>query len=107
MRSVERSRGDVGMNEARIVKKIQERLRARGANVLKLHGGPFQPAGLDLFGCAPAIAGRMFVLEVKQPGEDATPRQTVLLEQWRQSGAIAGVVRSADEAEALVFGAVS
>lgn len=95
------------MNESTIVKQIQSRLRARGANVLKLHGGAYQPAGLDLFGCAPAIAGRMFVLEVKQPGESATPRQSVLIEQWRKSGAIVGVVHSADEAEALVFGDAS
>lgn len=95
------------VNESTIVKKIQARLRARGANVLKLHGGPLQPAGLDLFGCAPALGGRMFVLEVKQPGEEATARQTVLLEQWRKCGAIVGVVRSADEAESLVFGVQS
>ncbi len=93
------------VSETAIVKKIQARLRSRGANVLKLHGSPYQPAGLDLFGCAPALDGRMFVLEVKRPGEDATPRQTVLLDQWRRCGAIVGVVRSADEAEALVFGA--
>lgn len=93
------------VNETTIVKAIQARLRSRGANVLKLHGGPYQPAGLDLFGCAPAIAGRMFVLEVKVPGKDATPRQSVLLEQWRRAGAIIGTVTSADEAEALVFGA--
>lgn len=92
------------MSEARIVTQIMARLRARGASVLKIHGSAFQPAGLDLFGCAPALGGRMFVLEVKQPGKDATPRQAVLLEQWRRSGAIAGVVTSPAEAEALVFG---
>lgn len=92
------------MSEARITTAILARLRARGCRVMKLHGSAYQPAGLDLFGCVPSLDGRAVVLEVKRPGEDATPRQAVLLAQWRQAGAITGVVRSADEAEALVFG---
>lgn len=66
----------------------------------KFHGGPFTPAGVpDLIGC---VEGCMCALEVKQPGEEASPVQRRRIAHLRRAGAISGVVVSVDEAIAMV-----
>lgn len=58
------------------------------------------PAGTaDIIGC---YDGRFFALEVKAPGGKLTARQAAFLEEIREMGGIAAVVRSVDDAiEAL------
>jgi hypothetical protein len=92
------------MDEATIVAAAQRELRAIGAVVVKIHGGPYQPDLNDLVGCH---RGRAFMLEGKRPGEPMTPRQRVRSEQWKAAGAITGVFTSAGEAVALVTGGQS
>lgn len=46
--------------------------------------------------------GRWFCLEVKRPGEEATPEQAHLHEVWRRWGAFVEVVTSASEARAAL-----
>lgn len=91
------------MREAAIQAAVQRRLRERGCVVLKVHGGLYQPAALDLIGSRPPD-GRAFAIEVKVPGERMTPRQAAIAAQWGKAGAIVGVATSAAEAEQLVFG---
>jgi hypothetical protein len=43
-----------------------------------------------------------FAIEIKRPGEDATPLQKLRLYEWAQAGARAGVAHSAEEAEAIL-----
>ena len=45
---------------------------------------------------------RAFYLEVKQPGGRVTPQQILFLEAMKQRGALAGVVRSIDDALKIV-----
>lgn len=84
-----------------MVAEAQRRLRAIGAVVVKVHGGPLQPALNDLVGC---YRGRAFMLEGKRPGGRMTPRQQVRAAQWAKAGAITGVFTSPAEAAALVTG---
>lgn len=63
---------------------------------LKVHGGPMQPAGVpDLLVCS---AGRFVALEVKRPGESATPLQQETMRRIARAGGATVVVRSAEEA---------
>lgn len=86
------------------VRKIRWTLQARGVWVVKIHGGPNQPAGLpDLIGC---YAGRFIGLEVKDPMHPAhtTALQRATLDAIRAHGGISGVVTTPEEAIALIFG---
>ena len=66
----------------------------------KRWGGGMGVAGEpDIDAC---LAGRSLQLEVKRLGEKATALQTRRLEEWRQAGAIVGVVTSVDEVRALI-----
>jgi hypothetical protein len=68
--------------------------------VRKRHSAGWGVAGdPDLYG---SIGGQHFEVEVKRPGEQPTPLQEARLAQWRDSGAIAGVAHSIDEALALL-----
>lgn len=51
----------------------------------------------DLIGIL-SPSGRLVGLEIKAPGEDATPEQAVVHSAWRTFGAFVAVVRSPDEA---------
>ena len=86
------------------VARIKKALHARGVWIVKIHGGPNQPAGLpDLIG---VCAGRFIGLEVKDPLRPAavTALQRTTLDAIRAHGGIAGVVTTPEEAIALVFG---
>lgn len=67
----------------------------------------------DLFGIVPIrvtpemigdTVGRFFAAEVKAPRGVVQPSQTAFLEAVRRQGGVSGVVRSTDEALALVTG---
>lgn len=57
--------------ESKLVGKIKMRLEADvGGLWFKVHGGPYQKAGIsDLLGC---VAGRFVAIEVKLPGKENT-----------------------------------
>lgn len=66
----------------------------------KAHGSVWSVAGdPDIYGC---INGRMFLLEVKQPGRRPTVLQEKRLREWRGAGAIVGVAHSLEEAQTIV-----
>jgi hypothetical protein len=87
--------------ESRIVAAILEALRRRrGVVAWKIHGGPFQAAGIpDILGC---YDGRFFGIEVKQPGGKATALQALTLRRIADAGGLAGVACSVDEARAIL-----
>ena len=91
--------------ETTITKKVIAALNAiPNCLVKKHHGSPFGHTELDIYG---SVAGRAVFIEVKRPGGKPTPRQVKTIERWREVGAIAGVVTSADEAIALVMEAAA
>ena len=86
-------------SEKAIQADIVKHLRASGAWVFKVHGGPMQLKGVpDLVGC---WHGVMFALEVKKPGERLTAIQAHIIEQIKAAGGIAGRVESVADVEAL------
>jgi hypothetical protein len=89
--------------ESAIVAQIIAALRALpGCVVRKRHSTAWGVAGdPDLYG---SIGGRHFEIEVKRPGEHTTPLQEARLAEWRASGALTGVARSAQEALAILSG---
>lgn len=88
--------------ESRLVAKIKKALEESGAFLFKVHGGPYQSAGIaDLIG---VVNGRFFALEVKVPGRRSTltDLQAAFLENVERHGGLAACVTSVDEAlEAL------
>ena len=62
--------------------------------------------GLHSLVITPDLVGRriavMLAIESKAPGKDAEDHQETWLDEVRQAGAIAGVARNAEEAEALL-----
>ena len=66
----------------------------------KRWGGGMGVAGEpDIDAC---IGGRSLQLEVKRPGEKPTALQLKRLDEWRQAGAVTGVVTSVEEVRALL-----
>lgn len=66
----------------------------------KRWGGGMGMAGEpDIDAC---IGGRSLQLEVKRPGEKPTELQLKRLEEWRQAGAITGVVTSVADVRHLL-----
>jgi Holliday junction resolvase len=86
-------------SEKAIQADIVKHLRASGAWVFKVHGGPMQLKGVpDLVGC---WHGVMFALEVKKPGERLTAIQAHIIEQIKAAGGVAGRVECVADVEAL------
>jgi len=86
-------------SEKAIQADIVKHLRASGAWVFKVHGGPLQLKGVpDLVGC---WNGVMFALEVKKPGERLTAIQAHIIEQIKAAGGVAGRVECVADVEAL------
>lgn len=86
--------------EAAIVQHIRETLAAMPSVVVrKRHVYMGVMGDPDLYG---VYRGRHFEMEVKRPGEKPTDRQAQRLVSWRAAGAIAGVVHSLAEAQALL-----
>lgn len=88
--------------ESRLVTKIKKALAEAGAFFFKVHGGPYQSAGIaDLIGL---WNGRFVALEVKVPGRKhtLTELQAAFLESVRAHGGIAACVDSVEEALAAL-----
>lgn len=89
--------------ETLLQRKIKAALEQKfGGYWVKIHGGPFQPAGLpDLVG---VVRGQLIGIEVKRPETraDLTPRQDAMLRKLREAGAVTGVATSVAEALELV-----
>jgi VRR-NUC domain len=80
--------------ESNLVRKIRAYLEGRNAWVFKVHGGdnPFQEVGVpDLVCC---WRGLFIGLEVKLPGEKASPKQRHVMKAIREAGGMAEVVTS-------------
>lgn len=65
----------------------------------KTHGSSYSAGWPDIVGC---LRGRMFLIEVKRPGEQATKIQDRELADWRLSGAVTAVVTSVDEVRTMI-----
>lgn len=96
--------------ESRLQKRIQDRLKSTvGGWWFKVWGGPFTPAGIpDLIGC---VDGLFFALEVKLPNDRKSQPSEIQLETIRdiamKGGGVATIVRSPEEAEAIVTEALA
>ena len=100
------------MSEADLMRRIQIAVCNTGARVMrnnvgafKDHKGQWVHFGLhkgssDLIGWT--RDGKFLALEVKMPTGKPTPEQINFIEQVRKAGGIAGIVRSVDEALALL-----
>ncbi len=88
-------------NESSIVKAILRYLNSLpGCLARKRWGGGMGVAGEpDIDAC---FRGRSLQLEVKRPGEKPTLLQLKRLEQWREAGALVGVVTSVAEVKELL-----
>lgn len=92
--------GEILGPEQRIQRQIVLHLRSMGAWVFKVHGSPYQRAGVpDLL---VGYKGQLYALEVKRPGQRLSAIQTKIIEEIRASGCIAGRVESIEEAEEMV-----
>lgn len=89
------------MNESEIVRQIKEYLKTvKGCFFWKEHGGQFGVAGLpDIILC---LNGRFIALEVKTEKGKVSVLQEITLKKIRNAGGIAEVVRSVDEARAVI-----
>jgi len=89
------------MKESDIHRKIIKALNALPETfVFKVHGGPYQMAGIsDIVG---VHRGRPVALEVKRPGGKATAIQLAFLAKWIAAGGVGGVVTSVEEAIELL-----
>jgi len=87
--------------ESSIVAAIVRLAKARGWWAMKIHGGPYQLAGVPDLLCLKG--GRAVFLEVKQPGKKATPLQARRMNEIEtQGGAMCHVVTSKEEADACL-----
>ncbi len=86
-------------SEKAIVKKIRKALqRSVGGFWFKVHGGPFQMAGLpDLLGC---VQGRFIGIEVKRPSRmtNVSPIQQRMIRKINLNGGLAIVSCDPDTA---------
>lgn len=87
--------------ESAIVNAILRRLNDEpGTYARKTHGNAYSAQWPDIIG---STDGRMFAIEVKQPGKRATARQVHELAKWRLAGANVGVATSVEEAEEIAW----
>jgi hypothetical protein len=87
--------------ESTVVKNILIYLRARGGFWVKIHGSPFQVAGIpDILGC---YQGRFCAFEVKR---DITgrpsPLQRYTMKKIRAAGGVAALIHSVDGAQRVL-----
>lgn len=83
--------------ERAVVKKTLLQLRARGGFWIKIHGSPFQIAGIpDILGC---YRGRFIAFEVKRDASGRpTPLQQHMMEKIRAAGGFATLIFTAEQA---------
>lgn len=94
--------------ESRRQHGIKTKLREWGGRDLwctKIHGGPFQDAGLpDIMGY---YKGRGFAFEVKEPDGKPSELQLETIADMKRAGAVTGIITTAKEAiDALTKAAV-
>ena len=89
------------MKESEIISAVKEYLKTvEGCFFWKEHGGQFGQAGLpDLIVC---LNGRFIAFEVKAEKGKTTVLQEVTLRKIRKAGGIAEVVRSVEDAKAVI-----
>lgn len=86
--------------EAAIVNAILKALNDLPATYArKTHGNRYSVAWPDIVG---THHGQAIALEVKTPTGKVTKRQTHELAKWRRGGALCGVVRSVEDALAVI-----
>lgn len=89
--------------EAKITKKIRERLEKKGARVFKIQASEdsHQEAGIpDLLVC---LKGQFIGIETKQPRGKLRPLQKVVLREIFDAGGVAAVVETVEQAEMLLW----
>lgn len=88
--------------ESSVVDAIRRHLTARGAWVLKVHGGPSQRRGVpDLLVC---YGGRFIAIEVKRRGGRATPLQEHALREIEAAGGLTTLASDIDSVARLLDG---
>lgn len=87
--------------ESKVVKHILEQLRPRGGFWIKIHGSPFQIAGIpDILGC---YEGRFIAFEVKRDSMGRpTKLQVFQMNQIRRAGGVARLIWTAEQALELL-----
>lgn len=86
--------------EKKIVNNTLTYLNSRGGFWFKVHGGPFQLAGIpDIIGC---YRGRFIAFEVKRPGKNPTQLQAYMLGRITRAGGVALVIRSVTDAQRVL-----
>ena len=87
-------------SEKKIQQDIVRHLRGIGAWVCKIHGSPYQQAGVpDLL---VGYQGRFYALEVKRPGKPLTTIQAKVIDAIHAAGCVAGRVESVEDAARLL-----
>jgi Holliday junction resolvase len=89
------------MNEAEIVNRIKAYLKTlEGCFAWKEHGGIYGTGGIpDIIVC---FNGRFIAFECKTETGKTTALQAITINKIREAGGVAGVVRSVDEAKAIL-----
>jgi hypothetical protein len=94
-------------SESKLQQRIQKALKAefgRSMWIVKIHGGPFQKAGIpDLIGC---VHGLFFGLEVKMPDGKLSRIQDFTLSDILKAGGIAAEVTTPEQAVRILTFAV-
>jgi penicillin-binding protein-related factor A (putative recombinase) len=87
--------------ESAVVKKTLEKLRLRGGFWFKIHGTPFQLAGIpDIIGC---YHGRFIAFEAKRDSKGRpTPLQAFQIKKIRAAGGIATLIFTPEMALAIL-----
>lgn len=91
-------------SENKIVDKIKKWVKAQGGKALKIHGGATTQAGEpDIFG-ALVYKNRhvIFVVEIKQPGEEPEKLQYQRLVEWQRLGLLSFWATSLEEFKAVL-----
>ncbi len=93
------------MSEKELVAKILRYLKTvPGCFAWKTHGGMYGTAGLPDIVCC--IDGRFYAFEVKTPEGKLTKLQEATIRKILACGGNASVVRSVDEARAVIRGSL-
>lgn len=88
--------------EGKLVSKMKDHLKDRGARVFKIHGSdnPFQEVGIpDLLIC---YCGRFVGIEAKLPGEPLRPKQRKVLNEIYAAGGVAAVCETVGQVAVLL-----
>lgn len=84
------------MKESALKRKVLEAYRARGAWAVKIHGSPYQEAGIpDIVAC---YHGRLVAPELKVGKNKATPAQLAQMAKIRAAGGTSREVYTLEEA---------